>query len=475
MNRLILVFVLALLSWQGQAQVILARPYLQPGNSPTLHKEQKVLIWQTDSTSGVFKVELAHGTTLDGASHITTPAITFERLKLMGNTSKLYRATLDGLQFDTEYTYRVTLGTMHIATATFSTRPTKETSRFAVFGDCGTGSPMQAATAYHVYQQKPEFVVITGDIAYSFGLEREYRARFFPAYTNPVANLKRGAPLMQSVPFYLILGNHDTYSSDLDKYEDGLAYYYYVDLPQNAPIPKQYLEVTGRKERVAAFKKNTSGRYPRQSNYSFDHGNVHIVCLDSNPYIDPLDPAMLEWLKNDLSSSKAEWKMVAFHHPGFHTSRTHYSDQRMRVLTPLLEELNVDMVLNGHIHNYQRSVPFTFAPKKDKSGTKYVVRADGSVNGEFKLDKEFDGVTKTNAKGIIYVVSGGGGAGLYDTELSQKPQYWEQGSKENWAPFMAKVISDVHSFTMVETNGKTLVLKQIDGKGAVIDEIKVTK
>jgi hypothetical protein len=37
------------------------------------------------------------------------------------------------------------------------------------------------------------------------------------------------------------------------------------------------------------------------------------------------------------------------------------------------------------------------------------------------------------------------------------------------------MVSDRHSFTLIETNGKTLTLKQIDKDGNIFDEIKVTK
>ena len=45
----------------------------------------------------------------------------------------------------------------------------------------------------------------------------------------------------------------------------------------------------------------------------------------------------------------------------------------------------------------------------------------------------------------------------------------------NWVPFTVKLVADVHSFTKIETNGKKLVLKQIDDKGKTFDEITITK
>ncbi len=473
--RLPVIVLLALVSLTSLGQEILVRPYLQPGNSPTLAKEQKVVVWQTDSVPGTFKVEFVQGATLDGAEKIGLAKVTFVQLNLLGNTSHLYRAALTGLNLDAEYTYRVSLGDKAISTATFSTRTKKPVTRFAVFGDCGTASPQQAAIAYQVYQQKPQFVLLTGDQVYNNGLEREYRARFFPAYTAPEASPEKGAPLMQTIPFYLMVGNHDVYGSDLQKFPDGLAFFYYTDFPMNAPVTPLTVEVTGPPERVKAFKKATDGRFPRLANYSFDVGNVHITCLDANSYVNPVDFSLIEWLKKDISSSKAEWKIVSWHHPGFSSSKAHYDYQQMRLLSPILEELGVDMVLNGHVHNYQRSLPLKFVPKMNETRDRYVITPEGRVDGKFTLDDQFDGVTNTMPKGIIYIVTGAGGAGLYDPIQSGKPDLWKHDPQENWVPFTAKMVSDIHSFTMIETNGKVLTLKQLNVKGEVFDEIKVTK
>jgi hypothetical protein len=37
------------------------------------------------------------------------------------------------------------------------------------------------------------------------------------------------------------------------------------------------------------------------------------------------------------------------------------------------------------------------------------------------------------------------------------------------------MVSDVHSFTMIETKGKTLQLRQVDARNQVIDQIAITK
>ncbi len=472
MYKLITLCLLGFLT-TGYSQEILVPPYLQPGNSPTLRKEGKVLIWQTDSIPGSYKVECKL-TSVASAKSIVAKT-TSVKLKLFNKSTFLYRANLSGLDFDATYSYQVSLNGNSIYTGSFDTRTKKSKTRFAVFGDCGVGSPEQAKVAYQVFQQKPQFALLTGDLVYTNGRVLEYRNRFFPYYLAPEALPEKGAPLMNSIPFYMLVGNHDVYSTDLNKYPDGLAYFYYTDLPLNAPIPTVTVEPTGNEELIKAFKKNTAPRFPRTTNYSFDYGNVHIACLDANSYVNPVDHALVEWLMNDMQNSKADWKILAYHQPAFNSSVRHYEYQIMRVLAPICEKLGIDLVLTGHVHSYQRTVPLRFTPEKGPTDFRYIISENGSVNGTFKLDTLFDGKSKTRPDGIIYVTTGAGGAALYDKEISEKPDLWKKGSPENWAPYTTKLVSDRHSFTMIETDGGKLILKQIDVNGNVFDEIKITK
>lgn len=473
--RRILLLSFLLVGFLAAAQQLVVPPYLQPGNVSSLSKEMKVLVWETDSIPGSFKVEFVEGKTFEGATKVSLSKLSSQALTFGRRTTYVYRAPLPGLKFDADYTYRVTSGDQVVSQATFRTRTKSNTVRFVAFGDMGAGTPQQAAIAYHIHAAQPQFVLATGDLAYSYGLAREFRARFFPYYTTLEPSVEKGAPLMQSVPFYLFPGNHDMYGADLLKFPDGLALYYYSDGPMNAPVTEFTTEVKGPDDKVKAFKKAAEGRFPKMNNYSFDVGNVHILALDANSYVNPLDGALIEWMKRDMQSSKADWKIVTFHHPGFNTSKAHYDYQQMRLLSPVLEQLGVDLVINSHVHNYQRSKPLRFAPKINEAGDQYVVSAEGRVDGKFTLDEKFDGVTNTGADGIVYLVSGAGGAGLYDIPISNNPELWKHEPAENWVPFTVKLVSDIHSFTLLETNGKTLLIRQINANGVAIDEIKMTK
>ena len=453
-------------------QEILVEPYLQPGNASDLRKEEKVLIWQTDDRPGKFKVQFAEGTSLKKGRGAK---ISFVNLNFDGRASKLYRTRLKGLKFDKSYTYRVTLNDTILSENSFKTRTRNPQTKFAIFGDVGAGTSAQAAIAYQVLLQEPQFVLIPGDMAYNNGRELEYRHRFFPYYLSSVASPEKGSPLLKTIPIYMLLGNHDVYSYDLEEFPDGLAYFYYSDLPRNAPVPKRVIEPVGSNDRIKEFKRNNSLRYPGISNYSFQNGNVHIIALDANYYVNPLDPELVEWIRSELGSSRAQWKIVSFHQPPFNASPTHQNFQIMRLLSPILEEMGVDVVLSGHEHNYQRSLPLKFEPALDDSGTAYVISEEGSVDGVFNLDRQYDGKTNTKASGIIYIITGAGGGELYDPNLTDNPALWHKEDLESWIPFTERLVSDRHSFTMIETNGKEMRLRQIDSEGNVFDEIKLTK
>ena len=137
--------------------------------------------------------------------------------------------------------------------------------------------------------------------------------------------------------------------------------------------------------------------------------------------------------------------------------------------------MKVDLVLTGHVHNYQRTVPLKFDPKKDPTGEHYVMDPSGRVDGVFTLDQKFDGVNNTTPNGIVYIVTGGGGAVLYDAEISGKPELWKHEPATNWVPYTVKLISNIHSYTLIETEGKKLTLKQYDVKDREIDGIVMTK
>ena len=74
---------------------------------------------------------------------------------------------------------------------------------------------------------------------------------------------------------------------------------------------------------------------------------------------------------------------------------------------------------------------------------------------------------KTRPEGVIYLVTGGGGASLYNPEQEDDPASWQE--------FTHKFVSKVHSLTVADVNGKVLTIRQISLRGQELDRFRVTK
>lgn len=498
------------------AQTVLVKPYVQPGNGSALTgTDVKVIAWVTDQKPGEFTVEYAvaggpmltatpERVALDfqppkpkpapakpAVSATSMPAplrevpVTIEDVnkEIIKEASPVleekeqhffkYAATLPALPFDSEVTYRVRLGATVVQQAKVRTRASAGKSvKFVMIGDLANGKAEQNAVAFQMWQAKPDFLVVLGDIVYSAGRVSQYMHHFWTTYNDPPAiGAKTGAPLMQTIPFYPVIGNHDADMAKLPETPDALGAFYFFHGPENGPGLGPWSTPLGKDAKVAAtFRAAAGASYPALNHYSFDYGPAHFLVLDTNGYNSASFMQLAPWVEKDLQASKQRWKFVCMHAPAFHTSPQHYTEQKMRLLEPVFEANGVDVVFAGHVHNYQRSKPLLFKPNPSARD------ARGRVNGEFTFDNEFDGVTKTVPKGIIHVVTGGGGATLYNAKDFEKTV--AQLSKDNpgnYVPLTAKYVADKHSFSLIELSPQELVLKQISIDGVELDRVKITK
>lgn len=209
--------------------------------------------------------------------------------------------------------------TLPIAERTIAEQPLV---RFAVLGDVGTGEADEIAMAGRVASLGAadpfDVLLLLGDNVYPDGNPARLGATVFGPFGSV---LDAGAELLP------VLGNHDA----------GYAI-----------------------EQVAAL--GMPGRW-----YAREIGEVLFLGLDST---DAENPAQLRWLENTLATSRARWIIAAMHHPPF-SAGLHGSDEDTREsFVPLFERYEVDLVLAGHDHDYQRSVPI--------GGITYVVSGGGA-------------------------------------------------------------------------------------------------
>jgi 3',5'-cyclic AMP phosphodiesterase CpdA len=469
----------------------LEKPYLQLGDSPKLSaSESLVLLWHTDNTPAQWTVEVrtakdSKWRAMEKPSSQTVVAPAGAPAVAGKNGAKrdapgspaidphlVYRARMTGLVPGHEFRYRVLkFGAPVFESTARARKSAAQPQRFVLFGDCGQGTPAENAVAYQALLAKPDFIFIPGDIVYDSGRISEYRTRFFPAYNADEAAAATGAPLLRSIPFIAAPGNHDTDLRNYQRYPEALAYFLYWDQPLNGPVAppgavKASHVLTGSADAQAAFQEGAKPRYPRMANFSFDYGNAHWTVIDANTYMDWSNPSLRDWLVADLAAARsATWRFVGFHQPGFNSSHEHFAEQQMRALSPLFEAGHVDIVFSGHVHNYQRSFPLKFAPKPQPDGSPN--GPHGEVAGDWKLDEKFGDGAAARPRGVIYIVSGAGGAALYNPEQQTDPSSWQ--------PFTSKFISQQHSFSVVDIDGKTLRLRQISDTGTELDAFRIAK
>jgi len=471
------------LAGDGPFPLFTALPYLQPGplGSKLVDGAESIVIaWQTNGVKADY--ELTYGELDFGQKGKIVHSNRLSGDKSEGEQRTNFVATLTDLKLGRRYRYRVAMNGSKLFEGFFTTRKPRGTkTRFVAFGDNSYGEISDRAIAFQAYQARPDFVMNTGDNVYESGLDNEYARYFFPVYNADEAGQRLGAPLLRSVPFYTVIANHDVHGKDAEgvvaadftKTPDALAYYTNMHLPLNGPDSKTPTRVVGPAKAISDFKEVAHERFPRMANYSFDYGDAHILCLDSNTYVDPTSAVLQEWVEADLSATDAAWKFVVFHHPGFNVGEEHYHEQHMRVLSPLFEKHKVDIVLHGHEHTYQRTKPLRFAPQDD-SGAKDIGGKDRLVPGTFTVDTKFDGKQVTKPAGILYITTGAGGKHLYDPQMNADPKAWLHEEDDN-VSYLEKFVSDRHSLTVIDLDAKTLTLRQVDEWGKVIDRILVTK
>jgi tetratricopeptide (TPR) repeat protein len=309
-----------------------------------------------------------------------------------------HEAALAGLAPDTAYHYAIGEPSGVIAGGdgahTFRTPPAAGTDkpvRVWAIGDSGTANAAARAVrdAYLGFTgaRGTDVWLMLGDNAYNFGTELEYQAAVFDTYPS----------LLRTTFLWPTLGNHDAYSAR-SATQTGV-YYELFTLPKNA-------EAGGLPSGTEAY-------------YSFDHGPVHFVCLDSQDTNRTAAGAMMSWLRADLANTTARWIIAYWHHPpytkGSHNSDTDDEgfDPRMREMReralPILEAAGVDLVLTGHSHSYERSflldghygVSSTLTPAMKRD------RGNGVEAGDGAYGKH--AVRKGANQGAVYIVAGSSG------------------------------------------------------------------
>ena len=206
--------------------------------------------------------------------------------------------------------------------------------------------------------------------------------------------------------FKIALGNHDTLKQKLQAYIDEFK------------LENQY--------------------------YSFNYHNVHFIAL-STELNKNQEKEQLKFVKNDLLKTKAnkntDWIIVFFHKP-FYSSNSDITNMRKNY-HPLFEDFGVDLVIQGHSHNYQRTYPLLYNEARNSQP----IIAD-------KEQSQYE-----DPLGIIFVIAGTGGESL-------QPLHKE--------PFLASSYGGFGCMN-VEVKNKSMTVEYYSDTNDIVDKFIITK
>jgi len=125
--------------------------------------------------------------------------------------------------------------------------------------------------------------------------------------------------------------------------------------------------------------------------YSYDIGSWHIIALNS--VIDTSkDSLQVVWLREDLASHPGLCSLAYWHHPRW-TSGTSGDNGHTATIWQILYDYDVDVVVNGNEHMYERFAPMDPAGMLDlEHGIREFVAGTGGVShyllGEIKTNSQ---------------------------------------------------------------------------------------
>jgi len=117
--------------------------------------------------------------------------------------------------------------------------------------------------------------------------------------------------------------------------------------------------------------------------YSYNVGAWHVVVLNSNcsEVGCKAGSAQERWLRADLAAHPAACTLAYFHHPLFSSS---FTTGGVRPLWQALYDFHADVVVSGHVHNYERFAPQNPAGRADPGGIReFVVGTGGDSHASF--------------------------------------------------------------------------------------------
>ena len=189
-------------------------------------------------------------------------------------------------------------------------------------------------------------VFVAGDNAYDHGTTKQYQECYDPTW-GKFKDRTRPVP-----------GNHEFLGINGGPKRDGRDYYDYFGESAGTEL---------------------------EGYYSYDLGKWHIIALNSELVSNAMTQQR-DWLEKDLAKNPQKCTLAYWHKPVFSSGHhgkeqpTPGVDETMREVWRILDGAGVDVVVNGHDHNYERFKPQDADRNPDANGIVQFVVGTGGRN-----------------------------------------------------------------------------------------------
>jgi|GEM_PF-2018890 len=378
---------------------LIRKPYLQ-----TVFADSVSILWKTTNTAKSCYVMYGQN----------SPTSRIDGKVINQRVNTMNEVTISGLELGQKYYYEVYTNDSLLVSGEdyyFITSPDSTTNTFSFYAMGDIGQPKHRGgfpdiTAYQIdhLPNRPDFGIGLGDILYLEG-ESEVADKYL---------FDHMALINRNIPFYPALGNHDWRSGPDKNFEQEWK------LPDN------------------------------EHYYSFSYANAYFIALDSRDGNLYEAEKQKQWLEQTLkqAQNQYDWIFVYLHHNG--KSCTYKPDYEAIIdLYPLFTSYNVDLVLNGHAHTFERPHPY------DANGN--VLEAYRNNINSYPEIKD----------GFIQITTGAGGKLHSTLNLDD--------GDECLNSLIASKFHKGH-FSLIDIDGRKLTFKGIGSKdGKVYDEFVMDK
>lgn len=298
------------------------------------------------------------------------------------SASQTHRYRLLGLKKNTSYQYYLS-GVVGDLTQKYFFNTNHDISKnnpltVAAVGDFSLLNEAQLQIVSQMIRIHPDIILGLGDCAYDYGTLEEFDYNFLSPYQS----------LLAEVPMYATMGNHDYIT------ENGGPYKEVFEFPTKSSGTEDY--------------------------YIYSYDDVQMFSLNAN--LDySIGSSQYNWMQSELAKSNSKWKIVLIHFPPYSSGPHGNTENMANSLIPLFDQYQVDLVLSGHDHGYERSL---------------------------------------DSSDVAYIVSGGGGSPLYTQENTN---------------YYSQFYLSAYNFTNIIIYPGKLVIQGIDQNGYIFDRLSLKK